>query len=155
VRKSASALLCAAALAGGTVLSGCSASSQDAAGGPPRLEAGGAYMPEPVMDDMAAGFLTVENTGGTDDRLTSVTSDAAEEVELHETVDQQMRQVKSFPVPAGGELELRRGGNHLMFLGLKRRPVEGEKVTVELRFAEHDPVTVTLPVKASHHNPGG
>jgi copper(I)-binding protein len=111
-------------------------------------------MPAPTMDDMAAGFLTVRNTGGTDDRLTSVTSDVAEKVELHETVDQQMKQVKSFPVPAGGELELRRGGNHLMFLDLTRKPAEGDDVKVTLRFAEHDPVTVTLPVEAAHHNPG-
>ncbi len=45
-----------------------------------------------------------------------------------------MREVTSFDVPAGGELDLERGGSHIMFMKLKRQPKQGQKVSVELHF---------------------
>ncbi|CAM5476351.1 Copper chaperone PCu(A)C OS=Streptomyces alboniger OX=132473 GN=CP975_17300 PE=4 SV=1 [Streptomyces alboniger] len=43
------------------------------------LSVSDAYIPQPVSDDMAAGFLTIVNDSGTKDELTSVTSDEAGE----------------------------------------------------------------------------
>ncbi|MGW7050141.1 copper chaperone PCu(A)C [Streptomyces sp. NPDC054887] len=142
------ALATAAALAAAAALAGCSSTS-DA----PALSVSGAFMPEPVMDDMAAGFLTVRNDGDTADRLTSVTSDIAGEVQIHETKDQKMRQVASFDVPANGELDLERGGNHMMFLELKKKPRQGDTVSVELHFEKAGSVRAELPVKEPTHNP--
>ncbi|MCF6522126.1 copper chaperone PCu(A)C [Streptomyces sp. JJ36] len=160
------ALVCSLALAGALALGACSTGGDGAEGGKerkaasadratgPELRISGAYVPQPVMQDMAAGFLTVRNSGGRDDALTRVTSDLAARVELHETTDRQMRQVASFPVPAGGALRLSRGGNHLMLLDLKRKPVRGDTVTLTLHFAHHKPLTVPVPVEATHHDPG-
>ncbi|MFJ5708933.1 MULTISPECIES: copper chaperone PCu(A)C [unclassified Streptomyces] len=141
------ALSAAVALAAALALTGCS--SDD---GGPRLKVSGAYMPQPVMD-MAGGFLTIENTGDTADKLTSVTSPLSDDVTMHETKDQKMRAVTSFDIPANGELKLARGGNHLMFMELKSKPKQGEKVSVELHFEKADPITVDLPVEAANHNP--
>ncbi|MDK0520871.1 copper chaperone PCu(A)C [Streptomyces sp. ML-6] len=135
------------ALATGLALAGCSTS--DSA---PRLKVTGAFMPQPV-GDMAAGFLVVKNDGGTSDRLTSVTSPLSDDVTIHETKNQAMRMVKSFEVPAGGELDLERGGNHIMFMKLKQRPEQGEKVSIELHFEKADPIKVDLPVKETTYNP--
>ncbi|MFF8710361.1 copper chaperone PCu(A)C [Streptomyces sp. NPDC015184] len=135
------------ALATGLALSGCSTSD-----GEPRLEVTGAFMPQPV-GDMAAGFLVVKNDGGTSDRLTSVTSPLSDDVTIHETKNQAMRMVTSFEVPAGGELNLERGGNHIMFMKLKQRPEQGEKVSIELHFEKADPIKVDLPVKETTYNP--
>ncbi|MGW8882844.1 copper chaperone PCu(A)C, partial [Streptomyces mirabilis] len=55
--------------------------------------------------------------------------------------------------PAGGELDLQRGGNHIMFMKLKQRPEQGDKVSVELHFEKADPIKVTLPVKETTYNP--
>jgi copper(I)-binding protein len=110
-------------------------------------------MPQPVSDEMAAGFLTVTNKGGAADELTSVTSDVAGQVTVHETVGSAMQEVKSLKVPARGELVLKSGGNHLMFEQLKRRPKEGQTVSVELRFAHSGPVEVEMPVKSATYNP--
>jgi copper(I)-binding protein len=110
-------------------------------------------MPQPVSDDMAAGFLTVTNKGGAADDLTSVTSDIAGQVTVHETVDGAMQEVKSLKIPAGGRLELKSGGDHLMFEQLKRKPKEGQTVSVELRFAHSDPVKVEMPVKPATYTP--
>ncbi|MEU0369608.1 copper chaperone PCu(A)C [Streptomyces sp. NPDC006283] len=139
-------LVVAAALGAGLALAGCSADSG------PELKVSGAFMPQPV-DDMAAGFLTVENGGGSADRLTSVTSTISDDVTIHETKDQKMREVKAFDIPAGGTLDLERGGSHIMFMSLKQQPKQGEKVSVELHFEKSGPIKVELPVKETTYNP--
>jgi len=135
------------ALTTGLALAGCSADSDE-----PELKVVGAYLPQPVSD-MAAGFLVVQNSGSATDRLTSVTSPLSDDVTIHETKNQQMREVSSFEVPAGGELDLERGGNHIMFMAIKQQPKPGEKVSVELHFEKADPITVDLPVKETTYNP--
>ncbi|MEU2386133.1 copper chaperone PCu(A)C [Streptomyces sp. NPDC012461] len=144
----------ALAVAGALVLTGCGGSDSGGkdSGGTPDLSVGSAYMPQPVSD-MAAGFLVITNKGGAADRLTSVDSDVAGSVTVHETVDGSMREVDGLDIPANGRLVLESGGNHLMFEELKRKPKEGQKVSVELRFAQSDPVTVEIPVKAATYTP--
>ncbi|GGS38193.1 copper chaperone PCu(A)C [Streptomyces griseoviridis] len=142
-------VLGASVLAGALALAGCGAGDS-----PADLSVGTAYMPQPVSATMAAGFLTITNDGGTGDELTSVTSDAGE-VTVHETVDGAMRQVDRLPIPAHGELALESGGNHLMFEKLKRQPKQGQTLSVELHFADSDPVTVEMPVKPATYRPGG
>jgi len=136
----------ALALTTGLVLTACS--SDDA----PRLEVTGAFMPQPVSD-MAAGFLLVKNSGDAADRLTSVTSALSDNVSIHETKNRTMRMVTSFEVPAGGELDLERGGNHIMFTDLKEQPERGETVSVELHFEKADPIKVDIPVKETTYDP--
>ncbi|MFF3397146.1 copper chaperone PCu(A)C [Streptomyces sp. NPDC002659] len=134
------------ALTAGLALAGCSSDSK------PELKVSGGFMPQPV-GDIAAGFLTVHNSGGGADRLTTVTSDISDDITIHESKNQSMQEVKAFDVPADGELDLERGGNHIMFMKLKQQPKQGEKVTVELRFEESDPIKVELPVKEPTYNP--
>ncbi|MEU0168736.1 copper chaperone PCu(A)C [Streptomyces iakyrus] len=144
-------------MAGALALAGCGGADSGGSGGSgsgkAELSVGSAYMPQPVSDDMAAGFLTVTNKGGAADDLTSVTSDIAGKVTVHEAVDGAMQEVKSLKIPAGGRLELRSGGDHLMFEQLKRKPKEGQTVSVELHFAHSDPVKVEIPVKPATYTP--
>ncbi|MFF5476902.1 copper chaperone PCu(A)C [Streptomyces sp. NPDC012935] len=138
-------------LTGALVLTGCG--SGDSQGdSKAELSVGGAYMPQPVSDSMAAGFLTVTNKGGTKDELTSVTSDVGD-VTAHETVGSSMQEAKDVAVPAHGQLVFKSGGSHLMFEKLKRKPKQGEKVTVKLHFAESGTVTVEMPVKSATYSP--
>ncbi|MER5307036.1 copper chaperone PCu(A)C [Streptomyces sp. NPDC002773] len=142
-------LSAAVALAATLALTGCSSSSD---GGTPELKVSGAFMPQPVTD-MAGGFLTITNDGGTADKLTSVTSPISDDVTIHETKNQKMQEVKSFDIPANGTLSLERGGNHIMFMELKTKPKQGEKVSIELHFEKSGPIKVELPVEAATHNP--
>ncbi|POX51155.1 hypothetical protein C3489_20705 [Streptomyces sp. Ru71] len=148
----------AAALTGALLLTGCgssesgSGSGAGAGSGKAALSVGSAYMPQPVSD-MAAGFLTIANKGGAQDELTSVTSDIAGSVTVHETAGGAMREVASLPVPAHGRVVFESGGNHLMFDRLKRKPKQGENVTVALHFAKSGTVEVRMPVKAATYNP--
>ncbi|UUU32679.1 copper chaperone PCu(A)C [Streptomyces sp. CA-210063] len=150
----ATGLVAAAAL----VLTGCGSSdssgSADSSGSSAaKLSVKAAYMPQPVTDSMAAGYLVIENDGGTADELTSVTSDIAQDVTVHETTGQSMQEVAGLKVPADGELVLKSGGNHLMFENLKRKPKEGETVSLRLNFTKSKAITVEMPVKSATYQP--
>lgn len=58
-----------------------------------------------------------------------------------------MEAVDSLEVPAGGKLVLEPGGNHLMVMGLKKHPMEGEKVniTIKLEPGNHE-IRLEIPV---------
>ncbi|GLF95774.1 copper chaperone PCu(A)C [Streptomyces yaizuensis] len=149
--------LAGVALCAALTLTGCSAAADDgpdkgSGGDRSGLSVDGAFMPRPVSD-MAAGFLTVRNAGDTADKLTGVTSPLSDDVTIHESKDQRMRQVKAFDIPARGELALERGGSHIMFMGLDQRPEEGDTVTVRLSFEKAAPLTVELPVKDTSYRP--
>ncbi|MFF0446042.1 copper chaperone PCu(A)C [Streptomyces sp. NPDC004609] len=137
------------AVSTGLVLTGCSSNGKPS---DPELKVSGEFMPQPVSD-MAAGFLTVHNDGGADDKLTSVTSAISDDVSIHESKGRTMRKVTAFDIPADGSLALERGGSHIMFARLKERPKEGEKVLVELHFERSGPIKVELPVKEPTYNP--
>jgi copper(I)-binding protein len=93
----------------------------------------------------------VENKGVVD-LLVSASSPAAGEVQLHEMAMEgnvmKMRQVKDIPVPAGGAVELKPGGMHLMFMNIKAPLVAGETIPVKLKFAKAGEVEVKFPVNA-------
>lgn len=116
-----------------------------------------AYTRATVPGQMAAGgFMKIENKG-TVDQLISASSPVAGEVQLHEmTMDgnvMKMRQVKEVAVPAGGSVELKPGGLHLMFMNIKAPLAAGETVPVKLKFAKAGEVEVKMPVNAMG-NPG-
>ncbi|MEE1837414.1 copper chaperone PCu(A)C [Streptomyces sp. SP17KL33] len=144
-------LITAAAL---VALTGCGSSdSSSGDSSAAELSVKAAYMPQPVTDSMAAGYLVIENAGGTADELTSVTSDLAQDVTVHKTTGQSMREVAGLKVPADGELVLASGGNHLMFENLKRKPKEGETVSLRLNFTKSEAITVEMPVKSATYQP--
>lgn len=151
------ALAAGAALSAGLLLVGCG--SDDGGGsaagssGAPKLRVAGGFVPQPVSGDMAAGFFVVTNSGGGSDRLTSVTSSISSDVTLHSTKNGTMREQDSFAVPAHGALDFERGGNHVMFEKLTRKPRQGEKVSVTLHFATSSAVKAELPVKETTYQP--
>ncbi|WP_328770378.1 copper chaperone PCu(A)C [Streptomyces sp. NBC_00286] len=139
-------------IAGCLALAGCGGSA-DGADAAPDLSVRVAYMPQPVTDSLAAGYLTVVNESDSSDDLVSATSDIAGDVTVHQTSGQQMKEAGPLEIPAGGRLVLESGGNHLMFEKLKHRPKEGETVSVKLRFTKTDPITVEMPVKSATYQP--
>ncbi|UQA91083.1 copper chaperone PCu(A)C [Streptomyces halobius] len=147
-RRSRSALATALLLTAGLALAGCSSAPSG-----PALKFSAAYMPQPVTTDMAGGYLVVTNSGDTADELVSVTSDLTDDITMHASSGDGMRQVERFTVPANGRLELRRGGNHLMLKRLGHKPAEGDRVSLKLHFAKTAPVTLDVPVEAPTFNP--
>lgn len=112
-----------------------------------------------------AAFMVLHNTGDTDDRLVSVTSNVAKRTELHTHKDQGggvMKMIhveEGFEIPAGKKLELARGGNHVMFMGLNHSLDQGATVSVTLTFENAGEKVVEIPVdlerKAKGHGSHG
>ncbi|MBB6465796.1 copper chaperone PCu(A)C [Aminobacter carboxidus] len=102
----------------------------------------------PAGAKVAAGYLSVKNNGSQPDRLVSVQSDVSEKAEIHEmAVDAKgvmtMRQVTGgVEIPAGGEVALKPGAYHIMFIGLKAQVKEGDKFSGTLTFEKAGTVTV-------------
>lgn len=101
---------------------------------------------------VAGGFMKIENKGNTPDQLLSASSPAAGDVQLHEMAMEgnvmKMRQVKDIAVPSNGSVELKPGGYHLMFMNLKGPFVADQTVPVKLKFAKAGEIEVKLPVNA-------
>ena len=107
---------------------------------------------------VAGGFMKIENKGVAD-QLISASSPVAAEVQLHEMAMDgnvmKMRQVKDISVPAGGAVELKPGGLHLMFMNIKAPLTAGETIPVKLKFAKAGEVEVRMPVNAMGAGHGG
>jgi periplasmic copper chaperone A len=108
--------------------------------------------PSPSEGGAGGVFMTIANNGDAADRLVGAGSPAAKMVEIHETIDDngvmKMRAVAGgFEIPAGGKLELKPGGKHVMLMGLTTPLMEGGEVEVTLTFENAGPVTVKAPVK--------
>jgi copper(I)-binding protein len=102
---------------------------------------------------VGAGFLTITNTGTTDDRLLSASSSAAEQVQVHTAglVNgvMRMRELKDgLAIPAGATVTLAPGGYHIMLIGLKGPLVRGAMIPAELRFAKAGRVKISFKVEA-------
>ncbi|WP_027486437.1 DUF1775 domain-containing protein [Allorhizobium undicola] len=100
---------------------------------------------------VGGGYVVIANSGKQDDRLVSLSSPAAARVEMHEMAIEnnvmKMREVKDgFVIPAGGKLEMKPGGYHLMFQQVKEPFKAGGKVPVQLTFEKAGTVSMELPV---------
>ena len=99
--------------------------------------------------DMSGVFGTIHNPGDTDLHLTGVDSDLGGSTELHETVPgasgmMMQEREEGFIIPAGGDLVLEPGGNHIMLMELDKPITTGQQITLTLEFdgAEQD-ITVS------------
>jgi len=102
------------------------------------------------------GYLTLENKGA-DDRLMSASAAVSPSVELHSMAMEgdvmRMRQVDAIDVPKGTKVELKPGGMHIMFVGLKAPLKAGDRFPMTLRFQKAGAVTVQVTVEAVKAEP--
>jgi periplasmic copper chaperone A len=94
------------------------------------------------------GYVTL--TSATGDRLLGGSTPVAQQLELHTMSMQgdvmQMRQVEAIDLPAGKKVELKSGGLHIMFTGLKQPLALGSKLPVTLKFEKAGEVKVEFVV---------
>ena len=108
-----------------------------------------------TMQGMAvsAAYMVIHNKGAQPDRLVGVATDAAERTELHETKMEsgvmKMQPVEGIDVPAGGSVELKPGGLHIMLIGLKRELKIGDQVELVLHFEKAGDIAVKAEVRES------
>jgi copper(I)-binding protein len=109
----------------------------------------------PPVADATAAYMRIKNLGQTPLTLIGALSPIATKIEPMITTRQErngkeimgMENVQNLEIPAGGVLELKPGGNHLMIIGLRSHPKEGERVRLTVQFAPGDQrLDVDLPV---------
>lgn len=103
--------------------------------------------------DMSAGFAVIRNDGTQPVVIVSAASAVSDMMQLHETVADDsgtmtMRKKEGgFEIPAGGELTLEPGGNHVMFMGLNQDVAAGSDVPLTLTFSDGSSVDLSLVAK--------
>ena len=105
----------------------------------------------PPRANVAGAYLTVVNSGDTDDRLIGGKAAFAERFEVHEMSMANgvmtMGEVEGgLTIPAGGTVALAPGGYHIMLMGLTEAPTRGESVPVTLTFEKAGTVDVMMTV---------
>ncbi|WP_137699411.1 copper chaperone PCu(A)C [Marimonas lutisalis] len=105
-----------------------------------------------MMSNSGAAFMTIMNHTGAADRLIDAKSDVAERVELHthqEDANGVMKMIhveEGFELPEGGMIEMKRGGKHVMFLGITDPFEQGDMIPLTLVFEKAGEVQVEVPV---------
>jgi copper(I)-binding protein len=104
--------------------------------------------------NVAGGYMTIENSGETTDRLLEVRVPNIRRVELHLSETDangvaRMTKQDGIEIPAGETVTLQPGGLHMMFMGLNGDPFEeGEKIDATLVFESAGEVDVVFNVEA-------
>jgi len=97
-------------------------------------------------------YFTIKNNSSADDKLVGVMSSVSARVEMHEHTMKdgvmKMSQVMSIDVPAGGEVELKPGGYHIMLFETKSKYGPGDKIDLTLKFESGATIEKELAVMA-------
>jgi len=105
----------------------------------------------PAGAKVGGGYLSIENTGTTADRLVSVSVPFAARAEVHEMAVKDgimtMRPLEQgVELPAGAKVEFKPGGYHIMFMDLKQQLKQGEMIKGTLTFEKAGAVDVEFKV---------
>ncbi|ASK65762.1 hypothetical protein CFK39_07855 [Brachybacterium avium] len=117
-------------------------------------------------EHMTSAFGIIRNDTDTDLVLSGARTDASAQVELHETASDgsggmsMQEKEGGFPLPAGEELLLEPGGNHLMLIDLAAPLLPGDEVELTLEFEDGTELPFTATVKdfagaQEHYEPEG
>ncbi len=148
-------LICAAgAGALGIALAACDASASTGSASPPKIAVSGAYVPLSATPDMAVAYFDIANTGGSADRLLSVTSPDAQSAEMDQSTATSMTAISGgVAVPAHATTAFARDGKHVMLMDLSPAPALGRQVELRLTFQHSGTITVRATVQPLTYQP--
>jgi periplasmic copper chaperone A len=113
----------------------------------------------PKGSTVSAGYLTITNKGQETDRLIGGSLLSASRFEVHTTVTEngvaRMRQVTSLEIKPGETVELKPGGMHVMFMGLKQPMTSGQTIQGTLVFEKAGTVAIEFAVQPPGAPAGG
>ena len=118
---------------------------------PGSIEVSDAWARATAGSSPGGAFMTIVNTGTSDDRLVAASTTVAQTAELHETKDEngvmKMTPVPALEIKAGTRVTLAPGGLHIMLTGLKAPLKQGESFPLVLRFDKAGAVNVMVKVE--------
>ncbi len=111
------------------------------------------------LAQMGGAFLGVENRSDRELHLVGARSDVAKKTQLHTTImkDGVMRMVHledGVRIAPGETHWFKRGGDHIMLMGLKRPLETGDKVHLVLVFEKAGEIGLDVPVDNERGGPG-
>jgi copper(I)-binding protein len=97
-------------------------------------------------------FMVVKNPGSQDDALVRAETTVSSRAELHTMVadpqgGMKMQQVESITVPAGGQVELKKGGLHVMVFAVNKTLNAGDKFPLTVHTKSGKAIQVQVTVK--------
>ncbi len=104
---------------------------------------------------VGAAFFSITNHSEKDIRLLAARSDVAARTEIHshkmtgDGIMQMFQLEEGILIPAGATHDLKRGGDHVMLMGLKESLGENANVAVTLVFEKAGEMVVDIPVDLS------
>ena len=97
-----------------------------------------------------AAYVTVTDSGTSDDTLVGAATPVAAEAQLHTMTEEngvmKMRPLAAIAVKPGSPVVLKPGGMHIMLMGLKQPLTEGQTFPLTLKFAKAGTVETTVKV---------
>ncbi|MDZ7717067.1 MAG: copper chaperone PCu(A)C [Balneolaceae bacterium] len=120
-----------------------------------QIEIKNKWMRPANADANSAGYLSIINGTAKTDTLLSVSSDAFEVAEVHESYETEaglsgMRPAKNLDIAPGDSLVLKPGGLHLMLMSARQPITENDSITVNFNFKKAGERTVRIPVRSSN-----
>lgn len=95
-------------------------------------------------------YLNIENKGAVADKLIDVSSSVSPRLEIHEHTMtdgvMKMSQVDHIEIEAGGNVELKPGGYHIMIFETSSQYGEGDQIDLTLYFEKAGSITKTFNV---------
>ncbi|MBB5073799.1 hypothetical protein HNQ69_000925 [Bartonella callosciuri] len=104
------------------------------------------------------GYLYIINHSNTPDRLISVSTEGVQTTEIHSmaVVNDIMKMEhmhNGIEIPGNGEITLKPGGNHIMFIGLSQPFEPGDKISAKLMFEKAGTIKIDFSVNAIDGSP--
>lgn len=101
----------------------------------------------------SAAYLTIANCTDKDDALTGVSFDGAGHSELHtSSMDANnmasMAHTAKISAPAGGAIDLKPGGAHIMLIGIEATLAPGDQPVMQLEFENSPTIDVVFDVRS-------
>jgi copper(I)-binding protein len=113
----------------------------------------------PSAGPTGVGYMVLVNHGARPDALVKAESPLAAKVEAHRAAMaggiMSMTAQARVAIPAGGQVAFAPGGDHLMFVGLKRPLKAGDRLPATLIFASGQRVAVRFAVGSGAAPPAG
>ncbi len=115
----------------------------------------------PPGTSVAAGYLSITNTGTEDDTLIGITTQLTDTVQVHEMkMENNVMKMSEIPsnlvIPKGQTIILEPGGLHLMFMNLSEQLTSGNSEKVTLVFEKAGHTDIIFPIKKAgakkHHH---
>ena len=108
----------------------------------------------PPSKKTTAGLATIENKTEKEIVLESVSSEAAQVIEIHKMEHangmMKMEKVESIHIPSGEKIDFESSGYHLMLINLVSPLKEGDNIPLVFNFQDGSHVTVNAVVKSDN-----